>query len=104
MFSFIKRLFGASIDLAPLLSKGAKLLDVRTESEFKAGHIPGSRNIPLNKINSELQTIKNWNAPVITVCASGRRSAMAKNILHTGGVEVYNGGSWLSLKNKYNLK
>ncbi len=101
MFSFIKRLFGAPSDLSPILSKGAKLLDMRTESGFKAGNISGSRNIPLDKLNSELQTVKNWNAPVITVCASGRRSAIARNILHTGGVEVYNGGSRLSVKNKY---
>lgn len=104
MLSFIKKLFGAPTDLAPLLTKGAKVVDVRSESEYKAGHILGSGNIPLNKLNSEISTIKKWNVPVITVCASGTRSAMAKQILLKAGIEVYNGGSWLNVKNKYNLK
>jgi hypothetical protein len=38
--------------------------------------------------------------PVITVCRSGTRSGVAKGILKSAGVEIYNGGAWTSLKNK----
>ena len=41
------------------------------------------------------------NKPVITCCASGMRSGAAKNFLKSNGFkEVYNGGSWISLRNK----
>jgi len=37
------------------------------------------------------------------VCASGMRSAAAKNILKSNGyTQVHNGGSWYSLQNKLN--
>ena len=32
-------------------SKGAVLLDVRSADEHGQGHIPGSVNVPLNRIN-----------------------------------------------------
>ena len=41
------------------------------------------------------------NKPIITCCASGMRSAAAKNILKSNGYQtVYNGGSWASLKHQ----
>jgi rhodanese-related sulfurtransferase len=40
------------------------------------------------------------NKPVITVCKSGARSAMAKTWLANASITVYNGGSWNSLSGK----
>jgi phage shock protein E len=37
---------------------------------------------------------------LITVCRSGSRSSMAKSILASAGIEVYNGGPWNSLEKK----
>jgi rhodanese-related sulfurtransferase len=34
------------------------------------------------------------------VCQSGGRSSMAKSILKNAGIEVYNGGGWMSLQSK----
>ena len=45
--------------------------------EFVSQH----HNIPLDKIQREVKTIKNMNKPIITVCKSGARSGMAKSIL-----------------------
>lgn len=105
MMGFIKKLFGhSSADLGQLLSKGAVVLDVRTKNEFDAGHIKGARHVPLDKIQIQMEQIRRLNKPVITVCRSGSRSAMAKNLLSNAGIEAYNGGSWLSLKNKYSMK
>ena len=81
------------------ISKGAVIVDVRSFEEFKLGHISGSQNIPLNEIRKKLKLIKGWDKPVITVCHSGRRSAVAKSVLTEAGVEVYNGGSWTQIKN-----
>ena len=98
MFTLIKGLFKRNTSaLEEALSKGATIIDVRTRDEFKQGHISGSENIPLDEIKSKLKLIRGWKKPVITVCLSGGRSAVAKSILEEAGVEVYNGGSWTQL-------
>jgi rhodanese-related sulfurtransferase len=101
MFGFLKKLFGGpAVDYKSLLAKGALIIDVRTPAEYKAGHIPGSRNIPLDQIGSKSAELKKAGKPVITVCRSGSRSGMAKSKLLASGIEVYNGGAWQSLITK----
>jgi rhodanese-related sulfurtransferase len=101
MLAFLKKLFGgSSVDYAELVKNGAQIIDVRTSGEFAAGHIKGSKNIPLQNLKQSLGKI-NKNKPVITCCASGMRSASAKSLLKANGFEeVYNGGGWASLNNK----
>lgn len=101
MFSFFKRFFQKPNDgLEQALQNGAVIIDVRTKSEFDQGHVAGSKNIPLNEIKLKSEMIRKWNKPVVTVCRSGNRSAMAKSILKSAGLEVYNGGPWAALKKK----
>jgi rhodanese-related sulfurtransferase len=100
MFSFIKSLFGPSIDYKALILKGAIIIDVRSPQEFDNGHIKGSKNIPVNIIQREVNSIKKMDKPIITVCQSGARSGMAKGILKNAGIEVYNGGAWFKLNSK----
>jgi rhodanese-related sulfurtransferase len=101
MLGIIKKLFGgSSVNYKELVTKGAVIIDVRTPSEYKAGHIQGSKNYPLDSIRTKVADLKKINKPVITVCRSGARSGMAKNILKSAGIEVYNGGPWTSLKSK----
>jgi rhodanese-related sulfurtransferase len=100
--SFIKKLFGIgpSVDYSKLISDGAIIVDVRTPSEYLSGHIKGSVNIPLDNFKSGIGKLKKGKA-VITCCASGMRSAAAKNLLSNSGfTEVYNGGGWMSLQRK----
>ena len=95
MFSFFKKLFGNNEEaLLEAIKNGAIIVDVRTPGEFGQGHVKGSKNIPLNEISSKVSEIQKWNKPIITVCASGSRSGMAKRTLKANGIEVYNGGSW----------
>ena len=101
MLALLKKLFGgASVNYKELVSNGAIIVDVRSAGEYKAGHIPGSKNFPVESIRSKVAELKKFNKPVITVCRSGARSGMAKGILKSAGIEVYNGGPWTSLKNK----
>lgn len=100
MFGFLKNLFGPGTDYKGLLSKGAMIVDVRTPEEYKAGHIDGARNIPLDQIKTKVPELKKTGKPVITCCRSGARSGMAKSQLAAAGIEVYNGGAWTSLNNK----
>ena len=100
MFTIFKNLFKQSADLSKLLNEGAEIVDVRTKDEFRMGHIDGSKNIPLDTIKKELHKLKNLNKPIITVCHSGNRSAVARSILSSAGIEAYNGGPWTALKSK----
>lgn len=101
MLGFLKKLFGgSSVNYAELMKNGAQIIDVRTPAEYNGGHIKNSKNIPLQTLTQNLNKIRK-DKPVITCCASGMRSASAKNILSNNGfTEVYNGGSWNALNNK----
>ncbi len=91
---------GEKTDLAQLVKDGAVILDVRTKNEYSGGHIKGSMNIPLDQLPNSLVKLKK-DKPIITCCASGMRSAAAKNILKSNGfMAVYNGGGWTSLRAK----
>jgi rhodanese-related sulfurtransferase len=103
MINTIKNLFGmgSKTDYAQLVREGAVILDVRSKGEFESGHIKGSINIPVDQLRISLNRLKDKNKPIITCCASGIRSASAKNILELNGyINVYNSGSWNSLQNK----
>jgi rhodanese-related sulfurtransferase len=70
------------------------LIDVRTDEEFNAGHLPGAVHIPLKTIESgeALNLIRSklgdklGTKRVVTYCHSGRRSALAIGHLQTAGI------------------
>jgi len=94
MFDF---LFGKN-KIKEALKKGAVIVDVRTPHEYDNGRIPGSINIPVDRISASVERIRLMKKPVIVCCESGARSDTAKNILKSAGVqEVHNGGSWESV-------
>lgn len=102
MLDKLKELFGIGPppNYQELIKRGAQIIDVRTRSEYDAGHIKGSKNIPLDRLKDNISKLRK-DKPVITCCASGMRSATAKGILLQNGFrEVYNGGGWMRLQNK----
>lgn len=63
----------------------AVVVDVREPEEFAAGHVTGSRNVPLNELEQKLPgAVKNKSLPLLLMCASGARAqravAMAKKL------------------------
>ena len=79
---------------------GAVLLDVRTRSEYAGGHIPGSRNIPLQEIQKAPSAIPRKDTPLFVYCYSGARSRQAvnrlqkmgyTNVTNIGGISAYSG-------------
>ena len=61
---------------------GAVLLDVRTAEEYRDGYIDGSVNVPLDRISSIENTVKDKSTPLYVHCYSGSRS---------GGISSYRG-------------
>ena len=103
MIQTLKKLlgFGPKTDYAQLVKEGAIIVDVRSKGEYAGGHIQGSVNIAVDTLGNNLGKLKDKNKPIITCCASGMRSGVAKNLLKSNGyAKVYNGGSWYSLNQK----
>ena len=58
------------------------LLDVRTQEEFDAGHIPTAILLPYDEINLKAATVlPDKEKEIVLYCRSGRRSAIAKKVL-----------------------
>src|SRR5690349_13648458 len=76
-----------------LVAAGARLIDVRTESEFAAGHLPGATNVPLDRLRARAADLAREGKPLIVYCASGVRSAGAKRTLRAAGANVQDLGA-----------
>ena len=79
---------------------GAVLLDVRTPQEYRDGHIPGSKNVPLQTIDKVASVAENKDAVLYVYCYSGTRSRQAVSLLqqmgytnvnNIGGIAAYSG-------------
>ena len=69
----------------------AQIIDVREASEYSAGHLPESRNIPLEQLEGRGDLDKLKELPLILVCQTGARSATACTRLEKlGFTKVHN--------------
>ena len=70
-----------------LASGGAQVLDVREPHEWRAGHAPQARHLPLGHLALEATP---WHGrPVVVLCRSGSRAASATGLLRRHGVEAF---------------
>ena len=66
----------------------AVVVDVCGADEFKAGHVAGAKNLPVDELEGKLASlVKNKATPVILVCASGARSKRAVAVAKKLGFE-----------------
>jgi len=72
-------------DLRSLLEGGMlpKVLDVRTDGEWEAGHIDGALHVPLNELVDRLAEVP--CEPLFVLCGSGYRSSIACSLLQRAG-------------------
>jgi phage shock protein E len=74
------------------IAAGARIVDVRSEGEFRSGAYPGAVNIPVQELESRLSELPK-DRPIVVYCASGARSAAAERMLRARGFgDVVNGG------------
>jgi rhodanese-related sulfurtransferase len=77
-----------------LVQGGAKLIDVRSDNEFSAGHIEGAVNIPVHQLQLQKGQLGDKSNPIVVYCASGARSTHAKKLLESWGfTQVHNLGA-----------
>lgn len=67
--------------------EGIVLLDVRTQEEYDAGHIPGAVCLPNEDITENRPLPYDKEAEILVYCRSGRRSALAAEKLAKMGYE-----------------
>jgi len=61
----------------------AKLVDVRTDHEWEAAHIPGAQHIELNDLVARADEL--GEGPVVFYCRGGRRSELAAAAFREAG-------------------
>ncbi|MFZ5724452.1 MAG: rhodanese-like domain-containing protein [Pseudomonadota bacterium] len=69
----------------------ALLLDIRSDSDFRGGHIAGSLHIPQAQLASRLAELeKHKGKPLVVVCAMGHAAPeAARQLLKAGHSPVY---------------
>jgi phage shock protein E len=82
-FAFMGKTSGK--DARRLVAEGARLLDVRTPSEFAQGHLPGALNMPVQELENRLDELGVRSRPLVVYCRSGSRSGSAKRVLERHG-------------------
>jgi CRP-like cAMP-binding protein len=83
--SMVKRV--SAEEARRMLDEGRKLLDVRYPEEFAESRIPGSLSYPLNSFRMTLIGLDR-SRKYITVCADGKRSALAALLLNQRGFDA----------------
>lgn len=75
-------------------------IDVREEGEFRTGHIPGTRNIPLSEVGLHLDELARSARVYLNCQAGGRSTRAAKTLAYLGlhdAVNVSGGyGAWMN--------
>jgi len=84
----------ASVPLTgPTSTTSVRILDVRQESEFRAGHVPGAQHIELGDLPGA--AVRLTDVPTVVMCGHGERAMGAASILTRQGfthVSVLAGG------------
>ncbi len=79
-----------------LLARGYTFIDVRSESEYEAGHVPAARNVPIQHVTaagmtpnadflSVMQRCFGTDSKLLVGCRSGGRSMKAASVLAGAG-------------------
>ena len=88
LFSRMKRTTAGEVT-ERLAARSVVVIDVREPGEWRRGHIKGSQNIPLTRLVRGVPKLPADKA-IVTVCASGHRSAAAARTLTRAGYSVEN--------------
>jgi hydroxyacylglutathione hydrolase len=71
-----------------LANDSVELLDVREADERDESHIPGSQHLPYRTARAAAEAGLLNGRPVVTICESGPRAAIAASVLQAAGVDA----------------
>jgi phage shock protein E len=83
-----------------VIDENSQVIDVRTEQEYKEGHLKNAINIPYVEIKNKInEYVKNKDQKITLYCRSGRRSGIAeKTLKEMGYTNAINAGAYEKLK------
>ena len=92
MFSLFTKKNYKSVSAAELGPSQGKLnlIDIREKNEYKGGHIPGAKNIPMAELLGQTEKYLNKETEYHIVCHSGARSRRASAKLSKLGYKIVN--------------
>ena len=67
----------------PAELEGAHVLDIRQNSEFIAGHVPGARHVELGAVVDHVGSVS--ERPMVVMCGHGERAMTAASLLEAAG-------------------
>jgi hydroxyacylglutathione hydrolase len=71
-----------------LAAEQVELLDVREKNERDEGFIPGSTHLPYRSVRQAAENGLCGERPIVTICESGPRAAIAASVLQSVGVDA----------------
>jgi hydroxyacylglutathione hydrolase len=77
----------------PVAAPDVNVLDIRQESEFESGHVPGALHVELGSLEARLDDIP--DTPTVVMCGHGERAMGAASVLARAGhsnMRVLEGG------------
>ena len=111
--NLLSSLFGAPLpslnatELNEKLKNGKRplVIDVRQPDEYRAGHIAGSKLIPLGELGKRISELPK-DKEIVCVCASGSRSRSATKYLVGAGYNAFDmsGGMFMWQRAKLPIK
>lgn len=76
-------------ELAALVDRGARLIDVREPAEFAEAHVPGAVLVPLGTVPDQVDAFRG-DGTTYVICRSGARSARAVEFVAQHGIDAVN--------------
>lgn len=70
-----------------------QIIDIRPESEFQRGHIPGAENIPFTEFARAVDEVS-WDENIVVVCPMGESSRQAARLLES--YEAIDEETWIA--------
>lgn len=67
-----------------MLADGRRVIDIREENEWQAGHVPGAEHHPLGRLREDLAGT-DLDTPIAVHCQGGTRSGIAASVLESMG-------------------
>lgn len=88
--SIVEQISVRNVDSLLQKEKGTQFIDVRQPGEHNTAHAFGTKNLPLNALPNNLDTL-DPSAQTLVICQTGYRSSLATSILENAGfAKVFN--------------